>query len=210
MPVGRGLTSVKQVDMRHTGQPTLLCHQILRFRAFKRVAVDGVLTWPLSTCMPAKVRQRARRCHCNQAATWEVAEESDLTLTAFGPQGSYFTRVTWICALAMAHFCEMVPKIAFSLQVSAFIFNIVSVVTHLNWSPCAELHLSARFQAKVNTSSTSASQATWDHLNNSIYVFLINRCQDYVQEGGATFKHCTQGGGGGWWACRMQDSNTRA
>lgn len=84
--------------MAHTGQPTLLCHQTLGLRAFKGVVVDSVLTWPLSTCMPTQ-------CPCRfqfaQAATWEAAEENDLTLTAFGPQGSYFTSFCyqnlWAC-----------------------------------------------------------------------------------------------------------------
>lgn len=41
----RGPTSVRQADITHTGQATLLCHPALSLRAFRKVAaVEFIIT----------------------------------------------------------------------------------------------------------------------------------------------------------------------
>lgn len=147
MPARRGPTSVKQVDMAHTGQPTSLCHLTFRLGAFKRVAVDGVLTWPLSTCTPAKVSQCPRRFQCTQAVTigwWREWCDTD---------GLWPWRILFhLCYLNLlashgtTFLCGMVAKITFLLKVLpsysySYIFWIIK--WWLNWSPCAFIFLHA-------------------------------------------------------------------
>lgn len=121
MPVRRGLTSVKQVDMAHTGPPSL-CHLTFRLGAFKRVADDGVLTWPLSTCMPAKVSQCPWRFQCTQAVTrgcWREWCDTD---------GLWPWRILFhLCYLNLlashgtTFLCGMVAKRTFSLKFCIYI-----------------------------------------------------------------------------------------
>lgn len=106
MPFGRGLASVIQVDMAHTGQPTLLCHQTLRLRALRKVAVDGVLTWLIFTCMPVEVTQSPGRFFYVHSGSSISKQWHESQLKTMAWQWQCVTCVTFMLATHGIHLCK--------------------------------------------------------------------------------------------------------